>query len=247
MSKKDTHWFKCYYRQLLIATNGWSDEKFGSYWRLLIHQFDRDGLPDNENELKNLTTSFKKNWPELKKKFKKSEADGLLRNDFMKEISDERKEQRSKSQTFGKKGGRPLNNLTLSEKEPEPFQKKTHIDKNKILREEEERDQIGTQSDKNFLENSNLFRTPVVPAREKVLEVFFNNGGSAEMAETFFNKHQGVEWFLNGSPIKNFASLVPNFIANWKKNEDANNNRKNGQSNTHRAIITGTAEGAGTL
>jgi hypothetical protein len=64
---------------------------------------------------------------------------------------------------------------------------------------------------------SNLHRRPIIPALQQVEEVFFRNGGTKEQAERFFAKHDATEWYLNNSPIKNFASLVPGFISAWKE------------------------------
>jgi len=123
---------------------------------------------------------------------------------------------------------------------------KTQEEVHKESKEKKEKERIGSSApdEKIDMSNSNLFRKPVVPEKQKVQEVFLNAGGTAEMADTFFNKYDSIGWFLNGSPIKSFASLVPNFITNWKKNDI---DRKTGQNNTHRATITGTAAGAGTL
>lgn len=85
------------------------------------------------------------------------------------------------------------------------------------------------------LSKSNLFRKSNPPTFEKVHEVFLNNGGTVEMAQKFFDTHQATEWFLRGSPIKNFISLVPGYINSWNKN-----NFKNGGS--HQA---GNATGSG--
>jgi hypothetical protein len=64
---------------------------------------------------------------------------------------------------------------------------------------------------------SNLHRRPTIPTLHQVEEVFFRNGGTKEQAERFFAKHDATEWYLNNSPIKNFASLVPGFITAWKE------------------------------
>jgi hypothetical protein len=69
------------------------------------------------------------------------------------------------------------------------------------------------------LSKSNLFRQPKIPTQENVWEIFLRNGGTKEMAEKFFETNSAVGWFLKGSPITNFANLVPSFIANWKKYE----------------------------
>ena len=67
--------------------------------------------------------------------------------------------------------------------------------------------------------NSNLYRQPTIPTIQSVIEFFNSSGGTNQMAESFFNKNEGVGWFLRGSPITNFRNLVPGFITNWNKNE----------------------------
>lgn len=66
------------------------------------------------------------------------------------------------------------------------------------------------------VEESNLFRKPVVPTLKQVQEVFYRNGGTPEQAQRFFEKHEATGWYLNNSPIKSFSSLVPGFISAWK-------------------------------
>lgn len=73
------------------------------------------------------------------------------------------------------------------------------------------------ESKESNLSNSNLFRKPNIPTIEQIKYSFFQNGGTDEMATAFFNKHSGTGWFLNGSPIVNYSTLIPNFINNFKK------------------------------
>jgi hypothetical protein len=70
----------------------------------------------------------------------------------------------------------------------------------------------------NPLKNSNLFRKPIVPTIDEVKEVFTCRGGTVEMADKFFQKHNSVDWYLNNSPIMNFLNLVPGYISSWQKN-----------------------------
>jgi hypothetical protein len=84
--------------------------------------------------------------------------------------------------------------------------------KGKEIKEKEIKD-INTPD----LKNSNLFRKPNIPTIEQIKYSFFQNGGTDEMADAFFNKHSGTGWFLNGSPIVNYSTLIPNFINNFKK------------------------------
>lgn len=125
MAKED-QWFKFFYRQFIISTQGWKDDEVGAYIRLLIKQFDSNGVPDDPVELNKLITSYKKNWPLLSKKFKKNE-DGLLRNDFMAEIRKDRDEKSKKGKEIGSLGGRPPKNEKDKKNKPLGYQNKTHI------------------------------------------------------------------------------------------------------------------------
>jgi hypothetical protein len=73
----------------------------------------------------------------------------------------------------------------------------------------------------NDLSNSNLFRVPKIPKKEEVNLAFLSSGGTLEMAEKFFSKHDATGWFLNGSPIVNFKSLLPSYISNFKNFNNA--------------------------
>jgi len=77
----------------------------------------------------------------------------------------------------------------------------------------------------NNLENSNLFRKPNIPTKEQVWEVFSRGGGTKEMAKSFWEKHDGTGWYLNGSPIINYSSLANKFIENWNRYEQKDKNR----------------------
>ena len=68
----------------------------------------------------------------------------------------------------------------------------------------------------SLLSKSNLFRKPNVPTEQDVKFAFLSSGGTEEMAKKFFGKYDALEWFLNGSAIMNFKSLIPSFISNFK-------------------------------
>src|ERR1039457_7096594 len=92
----------------------------------------------------------------------------------------------------------------------------TDINKN-VKNDKEGKKESNMQAD--ILKNSNLFREPNIPKFEEVHRVFLQNGGTEEMAKTFFNSNESLSWFRNGSPITNFSNLVPSYVQNWKKNE----------------------------
>lgn len=77
-----------YYNDLRAACLDMSDEEFGMYFRLLMEQWDKKGLPKDYQRLTRLCTSFDKNWPLLKTKF--VERDGKLFNENMEEIRNKR-------------------------------------------------------------------------------------------------------------------------------------------------------------
>lgn len=66
------------------------------------------------------------------------------------------------------------------------------------------------------LSNSNLYRKPIIPEWQEVHRVFVQRGGNEEMAKKFFEGNNATGWYKGGSPIVNFATLVPGFISNWK-------------------------------
>jgi len=76
----------------------------------------------------------------------------------------------------------------------------------------EEKESTGAAPD---LSQSNLYRKPTIPTLQKVQEAFIQRGGTIEQAQKFFAKHESTGWYLNNSPIKAFASLIPGFISAW--------------------------------
>lgn len=83
-----------YYNDLTTSTQDWTDEEFGAYVRLLIHQWRQGGLPKDYQRLTRLATSLDTNWSLLKGKF--VEVDGLLKNPVMEEIRQKRDRHKEK-------------------------------------------------------------------------------------------------------------------------------------------------------
>lgn len=117
--KKD-HWFKFYYHRIIVSCAGWKDDEFGAFIKLLIHQFDKGFVPNDEKELKRIITSYNKNWPLLKTKFK--EDNGKLMNHVMKIVRDDYMSKQEKNKENGGKGGRPKK----TETKPNGFQNETN-------------------------------------------------------------------------------------------------------------------------
>lgn len=77
-----------YYNDITTSTQDWTDEEFGAYMRLLIHQWRQGGLPKDYQRLARIATSLDTNWPMLKLKF--VEIDGVLKNEVMEDIREKR-------------------------------------------------------------------------------------------------------------------------------------------------------------
>jgi len=120
-----------YYNDITTSTQDWTDEEFGAYMRLLIHQWRQGGLPNDYQRLTRIATSLPTTWPLIKQKF--AEVDGMLKNPVMEEIREKRakhKEKQSENvrkryQTYTK---HPTKNLPL-EKENEIEKEKLNTDK----------------------------------------------------------------------------------------------------------------------
>jgi hypothetical protein len=124
-------------------------------------------------------------------------------------------------QTAMPKNGKALDKALVrhgikqSEKQLESEGESNHESDGSIIK------QLNNKQDKErdtlSLENSNFFRKPKTPTKEEVQISFMGHGGTVDMAEKFFRKHEAAGWYMNNSPIVNFRSLVPGFIDMWKK------------------------------
>lgn len=251
---KDDHWFKLYYRLLVLSTQGWKDDEFGAYVRLLIHQFDKGGLPDDPGEISKLITTYKKNWPLLSKKFNKTE-DGLLRNEFMKSLREERDKKKTIGAEFGKTGGRGNKKGTLFEIKANPLEnEKVNIsssfspspsvgDQGGMGEQEEvELSPGGFFSD--ALDKSLILTDVEIGATVQYIKLtakkILENREVVDRWEAFkirqFSLH---EWY------NNWERLLSHFRDSLKLEfKNAGNNSKN---HTHQPVITGTATGAGSF
>jgi uncharacterized protein YdaU (DUF1376 family) len=145
--------FPLYYNDIDRSTRDWTDEEFGCYVRLLLHQWDKFGLPLGFDRLSRIATSVEKNWDIIGPKFQ--EVGGLLKNAKLEEIRTARMKESDKQSDNGKKGGRPKKNETQTKPKQNPIYN-PDINPNKSLHNEyeyeinntevlESRDRIGVQ------------------------------------------------------------------------------------------------------
>jgi uncharacterized protein YdaU (DUF1376 family) len=96
--------FQFYVQDFLLGTTDFSAEEVGGYIRLLSHQWDKGGLPNDDKRLLKMTGMKIKSLPVVKSKFKLDE-DGQLRNHRLEKERDKQIEWRKKSAEAGKKSG----------------------------------------------------------------------------------------------------------------------------------------------
>lgn len=96
--------FPLYYNDMDRSTRDWTDEEFGCYMRLLMHQWAQGEIPKETQRLARIAPSVTQNWNLLKPKFTETET-GMV-NERLEEIREERKSFLKKQQSNGKLGGR---------------------------------------------------------------------------------------------------------------------------------------------
>lgn len=77
------------------------------------------------------------------------------------------------------------------------------------------------------LQNSNLFRKPIIPTKHQVWEVFSKSSGTKEMAKAFYEKYESTGWFIHGSPVVNYVALAHKFITAWHSVGNQKKDEKN--------------------
>lgn len=109
--------FQFYPQDFLLGTSDLSAEEVGGYIRLLAHQWDKGGLPNNEKKLLKLAGVKPKALANILNKFELQE-DSQLRNKRLEKERTKQKEWKTKSSVAGKKSGEARRNQTQTKDEP---------------------------------------------------------------------------------------------------------------------------------
>lgn len=96
--------FPLYYNDMDRSTRDWTDEEFGCFMRLLIHQWAQGEIPKDHQRLNRIVTSLGSSWVTVGLKFSETKT-GMI-NERLEEIREERLSYLKKQQENGKKGGR---------------------------------------------------------------------------------------------------------------------------------------------
>jgi uncharacterized protein YdaU (DUF1376 family) len=109
--------FQFYVQDFLLGTADFSAEEVGGYIRLLSHQWDKGGLPNDDKRLLKMTGMKAKSLPVVKSKFTIDE-DGQLRNHRLEMERVKQVEWRMKSAEAGKKSGHVRRIQSATKNEP---------------------------------------------------------------------------------------------------------------------------------
>lgn len=115
--------FSFYVNDFEGGTRHMTDEELGCYVRLLLAQFNRGFLPQNDDFLRRFCTSFDKSWPIVREKFAEI-GDEKLQNQRLKIEIEKRLKHIDKQADNGRLGGRPktqrkpINNPNETQKKP---------------------------------------------------------------------------------------------------------------------------------
>lgn len=193
-----------YYNDINSSTEHWSDEEFGAYMRLLIHQWDKGSIPEDATRLKRIAATAKKHWKLLKEKFIKGE-DGLLRNARMEEIRINREKFISKQkENVRKRHTKPLPNPL-----PESYQTSTKPPTKPLPLEDE------NENEKNLGKSENPLppTVGVERAREVAREVWTNERWRNDFCMAMsMDENELQKWMAQfnisicNDPIKDFDS-----------------------------------------
>lgn len=69
---------------------------------------------------------------------------------------------------------------------------------------------------------------PKIPTKQQVWECFVRNNGTKEMAKKFWDEMEATGWYRKGSPVRNFAAIIPGWVTTWKEIESGRKGQKNG-------------------
>jgi hypothetical protein len=71
------------------------------------------------------------------------------------------------------------------------------------------------------------------PSQKEVREAFEMSGGTQEMADAFWGKHDAMAWHMNGQPIRKWQSLIGPYIARWRQNTAVNGRKPKEEERHH--------------
>lgn len=232
--------FPLYYNDIDRSTRDWTDEEFGCFMRLLMHQWAQGEIPKETQRLSRIVTSMASSWVTVGKKFVETET-GLI-NERLEEIREERLSYLKKQQENGKKGGRkpkrnPTNNPNTNPKQSLHYEDEYEIEDENELENEKF---LIPQILQNWYETFPTYtksKTDDYPAVLRIISFMMQQHGIPNMNEpdasekikgTFDAISQQIQndQFWINKPLKSIANNIQEFYnkiknpANGKKSSN---------------------------
>jgi uncharacterized protein YdaU (DUF1376 family) len=213
-------YFPFYVKDWIIGTANMNPTEKGGYLNLLVYEWDKGGLPNDKNELAEISGVKNKSLDKIIKKFKANDI-GLLINEKLEKVRAEVVEKYNKNRVNGANGGRPKK----EDKKPIANPSLTHglLKQNPSLTQPEP----NGGGNKNQIENKNQTNTSVLgahpqisgdrpdhaPTWEAVCEIFFRMDRMDE-AKGFFEYYEALGWMAGNTRIVNAAPFASRWLSN---------------------------------
>lgn len=208
-------WFPLYWQRFLLGTRDFTTEEVGAYFLLLLHEWDKGFLPENDKELKKISGISVKKLQNVLKKFKK--IDGKLYNSALEII---RIEQSEKAAKYSKRGTNAAearwNKQCISNAQASDKQCLDDAIREEEIREEKKREEeILPKVKKDFTSKK------IEPPTLNEVELFVQSEGfPREFAEKIFKYYADADWHdSKGNKVKNWKQKIR---GNWLKPENKN-------------------------
>lgn len=189
-----------------MGTTDFTAEEVGGYIRLLSHQWDKGGLPNDDKRLIKMTGIKSKSLPVVKSKFKLDE-DGQLRNHRLEKERDKQIEWRKKSADAGRKSGQVRRNQSSTKGEP-TFENGSNQSTNQTP------NQKGTLQSSSSSSSSEEVNT-VVECKEPFFEMFrrvagkhINDSELMDEIAKFRNKYPNAHPNQSGALINTWVANI---------------------------------------
>lgn len=214
-------YFPLYVKDFIIGTIGMTTEEVGGYFKLLLYQWDKGGIPDDKNEVLKISGLKNKSFDCVVKKFNRCE-DGLLKNERLEIVRDEVASKYATLRTNGAKGGRPpkkKNKPNGNQTETNRFLENNQTETNSEpdAGEKENQNQIENQIDTNVSSRAPVLsdnRPGHAPQFQAVWEFFSQMGKTEQQAIDFFNHYEGLGWMQGISKIVSWRSFANKWVSN---------------------------------
>lgn len=217
--------FQFYYQDFTFGTSEFNCEEVGAYLRLLIYQWDKLGLPDDDKKLAKIAGCKEKVIKSVRHKFLPCD-DGLIRNVRLETEREKQTAWKEKSSKAGEKSAQAKCNQTSTKPQPNlnqgSNQNSTNGQPNVNSSSSSSKKNTKEKSKKEKFEKPTKDEAVAYLVHEKNLDEFTAEG----FADAWMDHFESNGWRVGGrSPMLDWKAS----IRNWMRNDQKFNPSTNGQ------------------